>query len=107
MYQHRHVLIKTVNEMQIPKIMIAQAADTNPKRVTDFMKCRAVRTEIENKITEAIKAIACVWTAFSPFKVTLDSPELLEAGLQIAQEIEMTRELQKAQLEISQALPAL
>jgi len=107
MHEHRFPTIEKIKTLEIPKVMISQAAEISPKRISDFLKYRTIPTAMEAKIIRTIEDIARVWEAFKPFRVDLDSPELLEAGVQIAQEIEMTRELQKAQLEISQTLPAL
>lgn len=98
---------KTIRELNIPRKMLAGAADLDPKRVSDYTRGNGLTAAQEYRIQETVKDIATVWTAFHPFKVTLDSPQLLTEGLKIAREIEMNRETREAQEQVEQMLSAL
>lgn len=86
--------------------MIARACDLPSQRVSDYTKKAALPTEMEERIETTVKDIARIWEAFRPFRVQLDSPDLLATGLHIAREIELTRAQHEVEQEFHKLLSA-
>lgn len=104
---NRTKTVKTIRELNIPRKMLAGAADLDPKRVSDCTRGNGLTAMQEYRIQETVKDIATVWTAFSPFRVEINSPQLLVDGLKIAQEIELNREMRAAQEHVQKMLSAM
>ena len=107
MYENRQNAIKTIQSLKVPLTMIGHACGQSPKRVSDFAKGNPLQETVEEKILQTVEEIAHVWEAFSPFRVELNSPELLAHGLRIAEEIRLNREMHAAQEQVEQMLSAL
>jgi hypothetical protein len=77
MYEDRAQTIRTINELQIQKTMIALAASLDRRRVGDFVTFQPLSEESCTRIKEVVSKIAFVWETFMPFKIPLNSPEEL------------------------------
>ncbi len=84
--------------------MLAAAVELDCSRISDYVKHRPLSAERVQAIEDAVEQIAYVWDTFAPFKITLDSPELLNQAFAEAQ-AERTRRIQKdAQAQLDQAM---
>ena len=104
---NRTKTVQLIRELNIPRKMLAGAADLDPKRVSDYTRGNGLTAAQEYLIQETVRRIATVWTAFTPFRVEIDSPQLLVDGLRIASRIETEREMREAEQEASKMLSAL
>ena len=107
MYEYRRATIDLIKDWAIPKSMIASACGVAAPKISNYIRFRQVPTIAETHIQQAVRDIVSIWTAFHPFKVTLDSPELLAHGLRIAEEIEINREMRAAQTAVEKMLAAM
>jgi hypothetical protein len=76
--ESRNKTIETINSRQMVKIELAAAVELDSSRLSDYMKHRPLSPERVQKIEDAVEKIAFVWDTCSPFRVVIDSPELLE-----------------------------
>ena len=86
MLESRNATIATINRLCIPKIMLAAAVQLDSSRISDYTKHRPLPAERVEAIESAVKKIEFVWNTYSPFRITLDSPELLERAFREAQD---------------------
>jgi len=87
----RNKTIETINTLQIPKIMIAAAVELDSSRISDYLKHRPLAPERVEKIEAAVEKIAFVWNTCAPFRVSIESPELLEQAFDSAQHVSAFR----------------
>lgn len=107
MFDYRDPTIRAIDAWRMTPTMIARACGLPSQRVSDYTRKVAVPTTMETRIEKTVGDIARIWEAFRPFRVDLGTPELLANGLQIAQEIELNREIHAAQKEVETMLSAL
>lgn len=93
--QNRAETIQTITNLHLTKKMIGEACGLVSQRVSDFCGGVPLPTETEDKIITTVALIEYVWKYFEPFRVELNSPELLMEGVRIAREVEMTRSTQE------------
>jgi len=85
--------IETINRLQIPKITLAAAVELDPSRISDYVRNRPLSPERIEAIESAVEKIEFVWNTYSPFRITLDSPELLERAYREAHDSVELRKL--------------
>lgn len=78
MPETRNKTIETINSRQIPKIELAAAVELDSSRVSDYIKHRPLAPERVEKIEAAVEKMAFVLDTFKPFRLVMDSRELLE-----------------------------
>jgi hypothetical protein len=77
-FETRQPTIETIETLRIPKSMLASACDERPARISDYVQDRPLSTDQANKIERAVQKIAVVYQTFAPYRIILDSPEILE-----------------------------
>jgi hypothetical protein len=95
----RNKTIETINGRQIQKIMLAAAVNLDSSRISDYLKHRPLSTERVQAIESAVEKIAYVWDTFAPFRIILDSPELLDRAYAEAQDERAKRRLSVSKLQ--------
>lgn len=91
MPETRNKTIETINSRQIPKIELAAAVELDSSRVSDYIKHRPLASERVERIEAAVEKMAFVLDTFKPFRLVMDSPELLEQAYSEAQLISAFR----------------
>lgn len=87
----RNKTIETMNSKQIPKIELAASVELDSSRISDYVKHRPLSPERVQKIEDAVEKMAFVLDTFKPFRLVMDSPELLEQAYSKAQLISAFR----------------
>jgi hypothetical protein len=78
MFEDRTQTIRKINELQIPKIMIALVAILDRRRVGDFVAYQPLAEECCARIKDVVAKIGFIWETFAPFKIPFNSPEELD-----------------------------
>lgn len=87
MYESRQKTIDAIRDPKRPiqKMMLATAVELDPARISDYLKHRPLSEERCKKIEETVAAIVKVWDTFRPFRIILDSPELVRDAVASAE----------------------
>jgi hypothetical protein len=111
-YEHRSEIKTLIERFQIPLTMIAGAAEVRVARVSDFVRGVHLSPAVEDKIKLTVTKIADVYDTFWPFRIILDTPELLDKAVSSARVTLLNRatgevDRQVAHAELRQALSVL
>src|SRR6267154_1078350 len=93
MFEDRNSTIDTINRLDIPKVFVSKATAIDTRKVSDFVKRRALPESDVARIKSAVEQLEFIWTVFAPYKIFFDSPELLESAYESAKETKRNREL--------------
>jgi hypothetical protein len=99
-FNDRLETIEIVQRLRIPTTMLASAAGISAPRLSDFMRHRNLSSGTAEKIKDTAQKIALVWETFSPYRIILDEPELLESAVRDARITLMNRETQELTAEL-------
>jgi len=97
MFEDRNSTIDTINRLDIPKVFVSKATAIDTRKVSDFVKRRALPESDVARIKSAVEKLEFIWTVFAPYKIFFDSPELLEAAYESAEITKQTREFAETQ----------
>src|SRR6267154_1352863 len=103
MFEDRNSTIDTINRLDIPKVFVSKATAIDTRKVSDFVKRRALPESDVARIKSAVEKLEFIWTVFAPYKIFFDSPELLEAAYSSAEITKQARETAAAQLQLDTA----
>jgi hypothetical protein len=109
-YENRQKTIGVIHSRAIPKIMLAGAVQLDSARISDYIKHRSLSDDRCQKIEQAVSDIIEVWDTFAPFRIILDSPELLSLAVASARNTVQNRlqvELEQNRLEVCEGLRAM
>jgi len=109
-YATRTTAIQLIRDLEIPKSMLAGAAQISPARISDFCRNRPLPTWQEEKISTVAQDIAFVWNAFrrgAPGAVIIvDNPTILKKLVSACRQAELATELNDATTAASEAFRA-
>ena len=86
MYEDRRETIQKINSIPIPKAMLAAACALDRRRITDFVNYYTLPEATSTKIKTAVAKIEIIRNTFHPFRIAVDSPEILESAFDFAQQ---------------------
>lgn len=82
MIRERIPTIKIIDLYRIPLVAIANLAEVEPQRVSDYVAHRAVNRQRLAAIESAVKQIETVITALDPLKINISDPASVKLALQ-------------------------
>ena len=103
-YETRTETIATINRFRIPVTMLASAAQVPTARVSDYVRGRSLTLARLKAIEEAVQKISFVWEVFSPYRIILDTPELLEGAFESAKTTHRNRTIATLEQQLGELL---
>lgn len=87
MFEDRAQAIEIINRVDIPKVLLSKAVSLDPRRITDFVKYRPVPEPDVARIKDAVRKIEFIYAVFAPYRISFDTPELLERAYDSANRV--------------------